>query len=252
MSPLIVMGMGRSGTRYFADVLSSHQKVLLHGEIPHSAMSKYFSLLDVLDKEHSRDKVRDRKWKERKSGFILDSFSSMAMGGGESSAGYLYVGHKTPRSEKFFSSYENHFFSAGMSPLYFYCMRNPFDVWSSYKIMPWNTFKSVKEFLDAYVASYDQYERCLKVAKGRVHPLNLCEYKRSENPGEFLKTKIFSHLVLDVDDGFILSLHSKENRNSSQNFLGKDSAGISADEYTEMMNDERVMKILNKYFPWMV
>lgn len=252
MHPVIIMGMGRSGTRYFADILSSHPSVLLHGEIPHSATAKFFSLLDVLDKEHSRDKARERKWKERKGGFIFDAFSGMAMGGGGERSGYIYVGHKTPRSEKFFTLYERHFSSTGMTPLFFYCIRNPFDVWASYKNMPWNTFSGVGDFIDAYVNSYAQYERSVDVAKGRVQLLNLDAYTRDDAPSEFLKKYVFSHLDLNVDDRFIEGLLSKENRNSSENFLGRGVADNPVQECREIESNAGMVRVVNKHFPWLV
>lgn len=252
MHPVIVMGMGRSGTRYFADILSSHPTVLLHGEIPHSATSKFFSLLDTLDKEHSRDKVRERKWKERKGEFIFDAFSGMAMGGGRDKSGYSYIGHKTPRSEKFFTLYERHFSTAGMTPLFFYCIRNPFDVWASYKNMPWNTFTDVGDFIDAYLNSYAQYEHSLDVAKGRVQLLNLDAYTRGASPSDFLKKYVFSHLGLSVDDRFVEGLLSKENRNSSKSFLGRGVVDNSVQEYREIANNAGMARIIDKHFAWLV
>lgn len=252
MKPLIVMGMGRSGTRYFADILSSHSSVLLHGEIPHSAMSKYFSLIETLDIENSRDKVRERKWKERKGGFILDAFSSMAMGGGREKSGYLYVGHKTPRSEKFFHLYEKHFLSSGLTPIYFYCIRNPYDVWASYKNMPWNSFKNTHAFIDAYLSSYSQYEKCVDLAKDRVQLLNLDAYKRGDESRGFINDNIFNYLGLEVDDVFVRGLLSKENRNSSESFLGRGVASNSDKEIREIKNNAGMMRVMNKHFPWLV
>lgn len=202
MKPLIVMGMGRSGTRYFADIISSHDEIVLHGEIPHSAMSRFIKLLDVLDEEHGRDKVRLRKWREKKSDFILNSFGSMAMGSTSSIDGCKYVGHKTPRSEKFFDFYEKHFHVLDKKPTYFYCIRSPFDVWASFKNMPWNVFKTVEEFVDDYVGSYKRYVRASKRAEGRVHLLNLDAYKNSADPQLFLKREIFDKLDVELRDDF--------------------------------------------------
>lgn len=253
MKPLIVMGMGRSGTRYFADILSAHKDVLLYGEIPHSSMSKFISLMDDLDKAHGRDSVRLRKWKEKKLPFILEAFNSMAMGGSEDNKEkYCYVGHKTPRSEMFFKSYEKHFRSSGASPIYFYCIRNPVDVWKSFKNMPWNVFESVDSFIECYDQSYSRYIEASRIAKGRVHLLNLDEYKRDSDPEAFLEDKVFSPLELRLDEDFARSLLEKENRNSSESFLGKGPEAVSQEDFNKIVGGKGLREIIEKNFPWML
>lgn len=252
MKPLIVMGMGRSGTRYFADILSSHDEVVLHGEIPHSAMARFIKLLDVLDQEHGRDKVRLRKWNEKKSDFILNAFGSMAMGGGAVAENCKYVGHKTPRSEKFFDAYEKHFSSANNLPIYYYCIRSPIDVWASFKNMPWNVFSSVEHFIGEYVTSYKRYARACNRASGRVHLINLEDYKRSAEPIEFLKNEVFSKLDIKADMFFMKSLDNKENTNSSSSFIGKMPDEISVNEVDAIMNSADIQLIVKKHFSWLL
>lgn len=252
MKPLIVMGMGRSGTRYFADIISSHNEVVLCGEIPHSAMSSFFKLLEILDEEHGREKARLRKWNEKKANFIFEAFSSMAMGHASPFESCKHVGHKTPRSERFFDLYEKHFASSGLKPNYFYCIRSPFDVWVSFKNMPWNTYESVESFVSDYVSSYKRYVRAKRRAEGRVYMLNLEAYKESENLQSFLKENVFDNLGLTLEDGFLESLIGKENTNSSKNFVGKFPGDISNSDYRYILNDKDIRSIIDKEFPWIL
>ncbi len=252
MKPLIVMGMGRSGTRYFADILSAHESVLLYGEIPHSAMARFISLLDTLDKEHSRDAARKKRWDEKKLSFIFEAFKSMSMGRAKNKSGHLYVGHKTPRSEFFFDAYERHFKSAGVQACYFYCLRNPFDVWSSFQNMPWNAFENVNAFIECYNESYRRYIKASSRAKGRVHLLNLDVLRQGGEPRKFFQEKVFHPLEINVDDDFLDSLISKRNTNSSQNAIGRMPEEMSTADYDKIMGNEEISLIISEHFAWLV
>lgn len=251
MKPLIVMGMGRSGTRYFADILSAHESVQLYGEIPHSAMARFISLLNALDKEHERDSQRKKKWEEKKLPFIFEGFKSMSMGAVKEKGECLYVGHKTPRSELHFDSYEKHFANVGVSVKYFYCLRNPLDVWASFKNMPWNAFEDAGVFLEYYNESYRRYVRAGSKAKGRVHLLNLDDFKKDSNPKEFIEKNVFSPLELHLEDGFLDSLVSVENKNSSQNFIGRQAQSLPSEDVKKIFRNRETSLIIREHFPWL-
>ncbi|MEI9930106.1 MAG: hypothetical protein WDM89_06025 [Rhizomicrobium sp.] len=158
--------MGRSGTTNAQHILNAHPQVMLNGEIMLSLQKQLFALLDSADHAHGAKDGTNGRWHERKSDYIFESFGYLSKGG----RGQLkkipnarFRGHKTPRLETLFDRYEKHFGEAGLLPRYFYCARNPFDCWRSYKAMPWNRYKSVEQFLVHYIESFE----CVEAHAGR-------------------------------------------------------------------------------------
>lgn len=226
LTPLFVMGMGRSGTTNALRVLNCHPKVMLTGEIALAVLKRFFALLDVLDQSNQgKTQVRDG-WLGRKADYVFTSFGYMAKmprGQPEAPAGAIYRGHKSPRLEFIFDDYETHFASVGMQPRYVYCTRNPFDCWTSYKSMPWNAYRDVDHFLRDYERSHLELRRVRGEASGRVLVMDLDALKAAPDPLAFYRENLYAPLGLEMDDRIrqrIHKIHYESKRGSPARALG--------------------------------
>ena len=203
VTPLFVMGMGRSGTTNALRVASAHPQVMLNGEIALPVLKQFLALIDALERSMSRkDAMRDG-WYERKADYIFSSFGYLAKGGrGKLERGSVarFRGHKSPRLETLFDSYEAHFASVKMKPRWFYCARNAFDCWRSYRSQSWNGYDDVGQFLKHYMASYEMLKRIQDAAADRVFVLNLDELKACGDPVGYYRDKLFGRLGLDLPE----------------------------------------------------
>jgi len=193
--------MGRSGTTNALRALNAHPSVMLNGEIPLAVMKQFFDLLDGVEKSYGEKDATIEGWRSRKADFMFDSFGYLSKGG----RGQLrkipearFRGHKTPRHETLFDRYEAHFASAGLQPRYFYCRRNPFDCWRSYKTVAWNNHDTVESFLSQYVESFGCLRRMQARAGERVFVLDLDALTGSADPPGWYRTSIFAPLGLDL------------------------------------------------------
>lgn len=203
VTPLFVMGMGRSGTTNALRVASAHPDVMLNGEIALPVLKQFLTLIETLERSYSKkDAMRDG-WYERKADYLFSSFGYLAKGGRgklERGSTARFRGHKAPRLETLFDSYEQHFASVKLEPRYFYCARNAFDCWRSYRSMSWNGYQDVTEFLEHYMASYETLKRMQGAAGDRVFVLNLDELKASGDPIAFYRAKLFGRLGLEMPE----------------------------------------------------
>jgi hypothetical protein len=203
ITPLFIIGMGRSGTTNALRVLNAHPQVMLNGEISLSVMKQFLDLLDGVEKSYRDKDVTITNWRARKADYMFESFGYLSKGG----RGQLkkipdarYRGHKTPRHESLFDRYEAHFGSSGFAPRYLYCARNPFDCWRSYQSVAWSGYKSVADFLAHYMTSFEQLAHMQRHAEGRVFVLSLDELRRAPDPLGWYRRRIFEPLGLDLDD----------------------------------------------------
>jgi hypothetical protein len=176
---------------------------MLNGEISLAVLKQFLNLLDTLERSMSKkDALRDG-WYERKADYIFSSFGYLAKGGRgrlDRASTARFRGHKSPQLESLFEPYEKHFTSVGMAPLYFYCARNAFDCWRSYRAMPWNGYDDVGQFLKHYMISFETLARMQDAAPGRVFVLNLDELKASADPIAFYRDKLFGRLGLTMPE----------------------------------------------------
>lgn len=203
ITPLFIFGMGRSGTTNALRVLNAHPQVMLNGEISLSVMKQFFALLDGVEKSYGAKGPTLESWQTRKADYMLDSFGYLSKGG----RGQLkkipeakFRGHKTPRHELLFDRYETHFASTGLAPQYFYCARNPFDCWRSYRMTEWNGYKTVQEFLAHYMESFGHWQNMRRRAEGRVHLLKLDDLIAAPDPLSWYRRNIFGPLELDIPE----------------------------------------------------
>ncbi len=203
ITPLFIFGMGRSGTTNALRVLNAHPTIALNGEISLSVMKQYFALLDTTDRSYAeKDAVREG-WHARKAQYMFESFGYLSKGGRgplRKLPAARFRGHKTPRHESLFDDYERHFRSAALKPRYFYCTRNAFDCWRSYRTMAWNGYRDAAAFLDHYMESHRQLDHMRQHAGERAFVLNLDELIRAPDPVAYYRARIFDPLGLDLPE----------------------------------------------------
>ncbi|MBV9993554.1 MAG: sulfotransferase [Alphaproteobacteria bacterium] len=221
MTPLFVLGMGRSGTTNALRVLNTHPEIMLDGEISLSILSKLMALLEAADRSFEKNEARNDGWLARKSEYIYSSFGHLAKAGPgrpRKRSRARFLGHKSPQLENLFDQYEAQFATVGAAPRYVYCARNAFDCWTSYKTMPWNPYKSVGAFLNHYAASYAALDRMLERAPGRVSVMNLDALIASRDPIAFYRATLFEPLGLNLPARSIeaiADIHSAKERTSA-------------------------------------
>ena len=242
--PLIVFGMGRSGTRMCANILNNSRDVELQGEIGGAVGSKMMAwLVSVATQKEPPEP--GRMYRLARSAF-RDSTPSRPMARERA----RWFGHKTPRHERHFARYEAIFNDPALEPHYVYCLRNPFHVWRSYRIMPWNKFKTAGAFLEAWVKSVQTYERMIEEAPGRVHLFNLDDMVRAPDLLDWVEPNLLVPLGLSAD-GFRRDIDKLENSNSASNKLGVKPAPPPLSEMIEIASDREAARMVRTYFPWM-
>lgn len=242
--PLIVFGMGRSGTRMCANILNNSRDVELQGEIGGQVGSKMMAWLVSVATQKDPPEP-GRMYRLARSAF-RDSTPSRPLVRERA----RWFGHKTPRHERHFDRYEAIFNDPALEPHYVYCLRNPFHVWRSYRIMPWNKFKTVRAFLDAWIRSVQTYERMVEDAPGRVHLFNLDDMVRAPDLLGWVEPNLLAPLDLNAD-GFRREIDDLENSNSASNKLGVKPEPPPVSEMIEIAADREAARMVRTYFPWM-
>ncbi len=203
VTPLFIFGMGRSGTTNALRVLNAHPDVMLNGEIPLSVMKQFFVLLDSAGRSYAGDDAACDGWRARKLDYAFESLGYLSKGGRgqlRKIDGARFRGHKLPRGESLFDRYEAHFGGGANQPRYFYCARNPFDCWRSYKAMAWNNHETAASFAAQYLESFMQLAHMQLRAEGRVFVLNLDALIAAPNALDWHRANIFAPLDLDLPD----------------------------------------------------
>ena len=242
--PLIVCGMGRSGTRMCANILNNSSLVELQGEIGGPAGTRLMAWLEAAHLQ--------RKDQDREAGYDVAraAFRLAAPGKTLERPGAVWFGHKTPRHERHFRRYEVIFDDPDNLPVYVYCIRNPFDVWRSYRAMPWNKFKTVEGFLKAWLRSVHTYEEMLEAAPGRVLTFNLDEMLRSSDWMSYLTPGLFT--ALDIpEDSFSRPVQDLKNTNSAVNKTGTRPEPISEPDRLAIAGHPQVRRIIQRHFAWL-
>jgi hypothetical protein len=248
ITPVFICGMGRSGTTNALRVLNTHPSVMLNGEISLSVLKNFFALIDGVDRSYGTKDETSAGWSTRKAEYMFESFGYLAKGG----RGRLtkvpdakFRGHKTPRLENLFDKYELHFGSVGPKPRYFYCARNPFDCWRSYKTTDWSNYESAGEFAKYYTASYQKLEQMCDLAKDRVQVLNLDELVAAPEPVAWYHAKIFAPLGLDVSESMASRIERvTEKRNSTSS-----ASTLSAEDQNTIARYPGIAELVERLFP---
>jgi hypothetical protein len=199
VTPLFILGMGRSGTTNALRVANAHPSVMMNGEIPLPILKQFLATLDAADRAHTDTR---EGWLARKADYMFESFGYLSKGGRgklHRRATATHMGHKTPRLESLFDEYEAHFASVGLAPRYVYCARNPFDCWRSHKATSWNRY-DVTAFLAHYTASFERLSHVRSQAGSRVFVLNLDELIATDDKIAFYRDRFFASLGLDMPE----------------------------------------------------
>ena len=222
VTPLFIFGMGRSGTTNALQVANTHPSVLMTGEVPLTLLKEFFLTLDAADRVHTE---KHEGWFERKADYMFESFGYLAKGGRgrrqDRRDTALFRGHKTPRLESLFDQYEEHFASAGLTPRYFYCARNPFDCWRSYKATTWNGYRGVKDFLPQYVNSFERLDYMRDKAGERIMVLNLDELIAMGDNCAFYRDRLFAPLGLDFPEATAWRIEKMEGKKTDKKRRGR-------------------------------
>jgi len=239
--------MGRSGTTNTLRVLNAHPSVALNGEIPLSILKHFFTFLDGVDKTYGERGKLSEGWQSRKSEYMLDSFGAMSKGGTGNARKHNsadFRGHKSPRLETMFEKYEQHFGKRGPLPRYFYCARNPFDCWRSYREMPWTSYMRAEEFLEDYVASFARLKVMQEHVEGRVTVVNLDELKKAPDVFEFYEEKLFAPLGIEMP-GSTMNRIEKAQEDKTPSTASK----LPDEDKTTIANYPGIAEILATHFP---
>ena len=137
ITPLIICGAARSGTRMMTDIVNTHPEITVQEEMHAKTIEAFFKLKETIDenfKHYSDRKGVDlsKHWNASKGSLLLSYFTfankKTEIGHGKSLKMY---GIKTPGYERYMSEFEDVF--ENQLPYYIYCLRNPSSVWRSWK-----------------------------------------------------------------------------------------------------------------------
>jgi hypothetical protein len=249
VSPLIICGMGRSGTRNTANVLNCHDEVMLFGEVPLGVMKEVFDLLDTIDKTYSRKDYHVKLWARKKAQFVYSSFNYIGKAPlAKEKRSARFIGHKTPHHEKLFEDYERHFQSVDVQPVYLYCCRDVKSCWRSYKSMNWGSKRTLESFLKEYEESYAHLQLMRSKAKNRVHLVKLNDLIAAPNQVEFYRETLFKPLGLDLDSDTAQKIASLENGNATVKVTGRPPLELTDQEVQEIEGHLAVQEIQRRHF----
>ena len=242
--PLIVCGMGRSGTRMCANILSNSRDVEMQGEIGGPAGSRMMAWLEANYPQRSEaDPYRIYR-------LARATFREGSAGRPQDRPRALWFGYKSPRHERYFHRYERLFEDPARRPRYVYCLRNPFHVWRSYRAMPWNKFKDVRAFLQAWNRSVGTWETMRRQAPDRVSLFNLDSMIRSPDRLEWLTPVLLEPLNLSPEM-FRRPVEALRNSNSAANKVGAEPQELPPADMAAIAADPDAAAAVRAYFPWL-
>lgn len=240
--PLIVCGFGRSGTRMVADILNSDRRVSLQSEIPHVIAKPLIDYLVKMQKTYIQ--LQPELFLEKEHEPFELAFKSACKGRVHHRPGATFFGHKTPRHEAYFASYEA-MFSHINKPRYVYCSRDPIKVWASLQNMPWNNHTTVESFIDARQKSLKQLAQMERIASERVFHFRLDDFSTDSHN---TISRLFTFLGLEKSDDEIRQTVTLPNTNSSERKVGKPPLGVSQADLNAIQNAFRA-EYFNGYGP---
>ncbi|RZJ96399.1 MAG: hypothetical protein EON88_07790 [Brevundimonas sp.] len=243
--PLIVCGFPRSGTLTCAQALSLSPTVELQGEM--ALPDQTLGYLAALKVWHEGQGARSALWRDRSYEVMFDAFAAAAPGRRIVRPGATYRGHKTPRHERYFDRYEALFDRPEAQARYVYCLRNPWAVWRSLKIMPWNSIRTVGAFVEAWGRSVETFERMQTTAPGRVLMFDLDAFVAARDAEAFLDETLFRPLGLDPAS-FLKPVSSLANNNAATVKAGRSPPPLFQDEIDRIGDDAKSRRWVERYF----
>lgn len=219
ISPVIICGAARSGTRMMTDLLNEHPRIAIQEEMHAKTVEKYFSLLEGIDEvfdHYSERKGRrlDASWNGMKHALTHTFFTAAnkkdPVGHGKD---LLFHGIKTPGYERYLTEFEKAFEKT--PPYYVYCMRSVDKVWRSWKSMGY--LNDLELFRTRYQRSIRQAIKIKNTAKERFVLFNLDDFIAVEDKSRFVYENVFSKMGFSESEGLIESVQFTPNRNSIKN-----------------------------------
>ena len=105
-TPIVICGMGRSGTRNIADNIARHPEVQIYGEIPPQMMEFFLDFYSTVNFSYSKSAFKE-SWAKRKEEFFFDCLNNISKEKIElKKVERKYVGYKSPRHEQFYEKIE--------------------------------------------------------------------------------------------------------------------------------------------------
>lgn len=243
--PLIVCGFPRSGTLMCAQLLSASPEVELQGEVrmPDETLA-YLTAM----KAHHEERSPTEHWRAKAYDLAFDVFAGISRARRAVRPDARWRGHKTPRHERFFHVYEAFFDQADARAHYVYCLRNPWSVWRSLKIMPWNKIPDVERFVEMWTLSVSQYEGMVAAAPDRVHLFNLEAFIAADDKAGFARARLYAPLELD-EARLRRPADEQDNNNAASVKAGRSPPPLTTTEVSRIGRDPGVRRALDVYFP---
>lgn len=244
-TPIVICGMGRSGTRNVADNIARHPKVQIYGEIPPQMMDSFLNFYSTVDYSYSRSEFKG-SWEKRKEEFFFDCLNNISKEKIElKKVEREYVGYKSPRHEQFFEKIEACFAKSEKKPIYIYCARDALSCWRSYRSMEWNKL-SIQDFFSEYISSFNKFFEMSEKYSDRVVVFNLNEYKSCEDKLVYFKNRILKKVGMNDSDLIDFQVDNR-NRNATTKVTGKTPVNLPEDEQSLIASNNKI-KVINEYF----
>jgi hypothetical protein len=238
ITPLIICGNARSGTRMMTDIANSHSNIVIQEEMHAKTIEAYFNLVENVNKnfEHYSDRKGyklSNHWENSQKSLTI-SFLSFA--NKKPMVGYdknvKYYGIKTPGFERYYNQFESVFNGQAK---YIYCLRNPASVWRSWKSLDF--VDDIEIFKARYTRSLRQAVKIKNNSPQRFALFNLDEYISSPDKTHYVSNTVLSSIGIseEFNAGTIESL---ENRNSMQKRGSKPNEGSKFNEEKQYLEED--------------
>jgi hypothetical protein len=219
VTPLIIVGRQRSGTRFLANALNRFPGVTVQGELPNPVMASFQKFIDKTDNYYRRMRANGMEahrrqyafWKEKKRDLIFSCWTNASQSRvSVPRENCRYFGYKRPNNEFYFEFYERHL--SERPPIYIYCTRNFQDNYLSIASR-WPN-RGIHRVAREYLESSRQYWKMKAVAPDRVLGFVLDDY--IEQGADYLCTAVLDRLGLDYNDEHLERIQSQGKSNSTE------------------------------------
>ena len=218
ITPLIVCGVARSGTRMATDILNAHNRIVVQDEIHAKTMEAYFDFLEQV--QGVFDHYSERKgrplhghWQRNRETlhhmfFISANKKQMA----SKDDPILYHGVKTPGYERYLDQFEACF--PRNPPRYVYCMRDAAKVWRSWHGLGY--LDDVRTFSKRYERSLRQALAIKRKVGDRLIVFELDSMIGANDKFAFIEETFYKPLGLPLNGSARERLEETSNRNSAE------------------------------------
>jgi hypothetical protein len=199
LTPLILCGVARSGTRMISDILNAHPNILVEAEMHAKTIEAYFAFLDQVQQNFDHYSARkgyalDKHWQRSQTDLhhLFFATAGKRRTSLEPGTEIKYHGLKTPGYERYFEQFEAMF--KRQPPLYVYALRQPGAVWRSWVTRGFDA--SFDTFLTRYQRSLRQALAIKTAAPERLALFNLDAYIAADDKPSFVTREVLEKLDL--------------------------------------------------------